>query len=528
MKHHINKGTRDENNKKDSSSKTTGILLLGNTVIMTLLAFYFFVIPFFIMIYFVSDPALKETGPNRFALWLHRRLTPRYENWARDRVSSGKAESMYIEDIYGTEWPIFGSVFYLLGTEYLEKGLKESKDKSAVLPSKYAAGAIETATSLVVDDSHAAWVRQHWGKDYRHRENVFYRMLLISGTTSYKKLLGGGEYLGLLRDQVESLSAEIDASTFGLLDDYPGQCFPTDVIAALAAIKRADEVLGADHSTFLQRSLRGFEKNLIDPVTELPPYMADKTCACPGEARGCSSQWGIRWAVQLWPDIAKKWYENFDKYFWQRWFGVAGFREYSKGSDLPDWHFDVDSGPVVGGFGAAASAFGLGAARANGRLDHAYPLAVEAIILSWPLPDGTLLLPRLLSNASDAPYVGECSILFNIAQPTEQGIEITEATDLPGIVYWVLPLHLLVPLILITSSIGKLKRWWKNRKSAQLPYADLQVLLWLSFIAVGIIFLLYGRIFHGLVFILLSQLLPRGVKSEKNSVTEKQPQVEST
>jgi hypothetical protein len=528
MKQQPNSNERGENSKKSSSSKAAGILLLCNTVIMTVLGIYFFVMPFFMMIYFISDPALKGAGPNKFAMWLHRRLSPRYEKWARDRVSSGRAEKLYYKNIPGTEWPMFGSVFYLLSTEYIEEGLKDGNDASSVLPSKYAAGAIEAATSLVVDQGNAAWVKQYWGENYLHRENVFYRMLLISGTTSYQKLLGGGEYLGLLRDQVKSLSAEIDASDFGLLDDYPGQCFPTDVIAALAAIKRADAVLGTDHSAFLKRSLRGFEKNLIDPITGLPPYMADKTCACPGEARGCSSQWGIRWAAQLWPDTAKQWYDDFDKYFWQWRFGMAGFREYNKGSDFPNWHFDVDSGPVVGGFGAAASAFGLGAARANGRIDHAYPLAAEAIVLSWPLPDGTLLLPRLLSNASDAPYIGGCSVLFNMSQPAEQGFEITKASDLPGIIYWVLPLHLLLPLVLIASSVGKLKWWWKNRKNAMLPHVDLQVLLWIALFGVGVMFLFYDRIFHGLVFILLSQLLPRGIKAAKGNVTGKQPQIEST
>lgn len=516
MKHKSNSDKCGENPKKNNSSKTAGLLLLGNTIIMTVIGVYFFVMPFFMMIHFISDPALKGTGPNKFALWLHRHLSPQYEKWARDRVSSGRAEKLSKEDISGTEWPMFGSVFYLLGTEYLENGLKDDNDAPGVLPSKYAAGAIEAATSLVVDDGHAAWVKQHWGQGYRHHENVFYRMLLISGTTSYQKLLGDSKYLGLLREQVESLSAEIDASEFGLLDDYPGQCFPTDVIAALAAIKRADAVLGTDHSEFLKRSIRGFEKNLIDPVTCLPPYMFNMSCACTGEARGCSSQWGVRWAAQLWPETAKKWYENFDKYYWRRWFGVAGFREYNKGSDLPDWHFDVDAGPVVGGFGAAASAFGLGAARATGRIDHAYPLAAEAIVLSWPLPDGTLFLPRLLSNASDAPYIGECSILFNMAQPVVQGFEITNASDLPGIIYWILPMYLFIPLVLILSSLGRLKMWCKNRNNIKLPYANLQTLIWTVLVATSVVFLYHNQMPHGLVFILLSQLLPRGMRSIKS------------
>jgi hypothetical protein len=481
---------------------------------MVLLSVYFFVVPFFMIGYFISDPTLKGGAPSQFALWLHWRLSPRYQKWAVERVASDKAERVHLQDISGTEWPMFCSVFYLLGTEYLEQGF-DGGNSSVVPPSNYAAGAIEAATALVVDEGNAAWVKQHWGKDYRHRENVFYRMLLISGITSHQKLIGDGQYLGLLRDQVESFSAELDASPFGLLDDYPGQCFPTDVAAALAAIKRADEVLGTDHSEFLRRSLRGFEGQSLDPVTGMPPYMVDATTGFPGEARGCSGQWAVRWAAALWSQAAKDWYECFDKHFWQRRFGMAGFREFTKGSGQRNWYFDVDSGPVVGGFGAAASAFGLGAARANGRFDHAYPLAVEAIVLSWPLADGTLLLPRLLSNASDAPYIGETAVLFNISQPVEQGFEVTEAGSMPGIVYWFLPLYLVIPVVLISSSVRKLSRWWKNRDRARVPYAGLQALLWIALMAVGNVFLFYDRIFHGLVFVLLCLLLPRGMRFKK-------------
>lgn len=513
--------TQKGRSKEEANLKVTRLLVLCNAIIMFILILYFFIMPFFMILYFVSDPALKGAQPSRFALWLHQRLSPRYERWAVERVISGRAQSLQIHNISGTEWPIFGSVFYLLGTEYLELGLQDNKSNTIVPSSKYAASAIEAATALVVDEGHAAWVKQHWGEDYRHRENVFYRMLLISGTASYHKLIGGNKYLGLLRDQVESLSAELDESTYGLLDDYPSQCFPTDVLAALAAIKRADEVLGTDHDLFLKRSLRGFEGNLVDSLTGLPPYMADASSGYAGEARGCSSQWGLRWAVELWPATAKKWYNSFDKYFWQKRFGVAGFREFIAGSNAKDWYIDVDSGPVLGGFGVSASAFGLGAARANGRFDHAYPLAIETIVLSWPLPNGTLLLPRFLSNASDAPYIGECAILFNMAQPIAKGFEVTAAGDIPGIIYWVLALYIVLPVALITSNVSRLKQWRTGQDRARVSAVWLQATVWIVLMVVGIVFLFCGRILHGMFFVLLCQLLPRRVKFLGGNITTK-------
>ena len=105
------------------------------------------------------------------------------------------------------------------------------------------------------------------------------------------------------------------------------------------------------------------------------------------------------WAPELWPQTARDWYEKYEDQFWQQDRLFAGFREFSKGVDLGKLIFaDVDAGPIINGYGAAACAFGIGAARSMGRFDHAYPLAAEAIVGSWPLPNGTLVVPRMLSN----------------------------------------------------------------------------------------------------------------------------------
>ena len=93
-----------------------------------------------------------------------------------------------------------------------------------------------------------------------------------------------------------------------------------------------------------------------------------------------------------------------------------GFREFSRATQKSDWYIDVDSGPVIAGFGVSAGAFGAGAARANGRFDHAYPLSAEIIVMSWPLPDGTLFGAQQLSNMAHAPFLGEAALLFTLTR----------------------------------------------------------------------------------------------------------------
>jgi hypothetical protein len=101
------------------------------------------------------------------------------------------------------------------------------------------------------------------------------------------------------------------------------------------------------------------------------------------------------WAPPLWPDISQEWYASYDHHFWQREWATAGFREFSKELSYGDWFIDVDAGPVMGGYGTAASAFGIGTSRTYGRFDQSYPLNAEALAASWPLPDGTRLGPRM-------------------------------------------------------------------------------------------------------------------------------------
>jgi len=495
-------------NVKFTICHPTAICRYGNIVILMFLSFYFFIIPFCTMIYYLADPHLKGYGIPQIAFWSHRSLSPKYEKWAQERVALGYAKQLSLEDVAGTEWPLFGSVFYLLATEALQEAWEENKDQLSTAPNVYAAGAIEAAAELVADPGHASWVKQHWGEDYLHRENVFYRMLLISALTSYQKLLGNEKYILLLRDQVETLSKELDESPYGLLDDYPGQCYPTDIVAAIAAIKRADEVLGTDHNDFIKRSVRAFEGKFVDS-TGLPPYAAYSVTGIIGEARGCSSQWITVWTPKLWPDYSKQLYENFDKNFWQERWTAVGFREFPEGRPNSEWYFDVDSGPVIGGFGAAATAFGLGAARANGRFDHAYPLTTEAIVLSWPLLNGTLASPRLLSNMTHAPYLGEAALLFSLTRTPNKGTKITIGRQTPILVHLILAAYLGIGTLILVAAIAAPRRWKRQISRKPIPFEKIQLVIWLIFVIVGAVICAMHYFAIGLIVILSAQFLPR-------------------
>ena len=293
--------------KSTSTSVLAGICHYFNAAVLVLFALCFFLVPGVAVIHALSDPSIRSGGIPRSAWKLHRVLSPQFEQWAGKRLGSTRAAELSTSNISGTEWPLFGAVFYLWATESLQDEWERGHSPSVIAPKVYASGAIEAATRLVVDPTQANWVKLHWGKIYLKTENVFYRMLVISALTSHARLTGDKEYLPLLKDQVDSLSTELDASPHGLLDDYPGQCYPGDVLTAIAMIHRADKVLGTDHSVFVSRAIRGFQSNALDP-RGLVPYAAIAPLGEPiDSSRGCGNSYVSLFAPEIWPEQARKW-----------------------------------------------------------------------------------------------------------------------------------------------------------------------------------------------------------------------------
>jgi hypothetical protein len=462
----------------------------------------------------LGDPHLDGPGIPRAAVRLFDDLTPRFEEWASERVAAGRAAELGTDDISGTEWPLFGSVFYLWSVEAMQRAWDGGQRFSELPPKERAHGAIDAAVELVVDPRHATWVKDHWGDDHLHRENAFYRMLVISAITAQIELTGESRHRPLLRDQVDSLSREIDAAPFGLIDDYPDQCYPTDVLAAIAAIRRADRVLGTDHSEFARRARRGFEGGLVDPLG-LPPYMADSKRGEPdGGSRGCSNSYACIFSAEIWPDRAAQWYSAYERHFWQARLSAVGFREYPESTADDFFDGDVDAGPVLAGFGFAACAFGAGAARVAGRFDHAYPLAAEMIAISWPLPDGRLALPRLLSNSVDAPYLGEAAILFTLTRQPAEGIEVRRGGEVPGLTVILVACYFGLAALAIIRIVYKHLRWRRRELADLPPVTPIEIAVWVSLVGAGLAVAAFASAgLSALLLLCMAQLLPRRAKA---------------
>jgi hypothetical protein len=458
------------------------VRVLGVTVLAAIAALGF-AWPGLMLARDLADPAMAGPGVPRHAVSLHRDLTPRFAAWAEERVRSGAAADAPLHDVPTTEWPMFSAVFYLMATQQLQEAAQRGElvhgDLSGHSPETDRA--VEAARSLILDPVHHTWVRTHWGEDYLHDQNVFFRGLIIAGLTAHAELTGDESSLPMLRDQVETLAADLDASEHGVLDDYPGECYPIDVLATIAFIRRADRVLGTDHSAFALRSLRAFTGAHADEFG-LPRFRVDLPSAAEVQpSRGVGTSWSLIFTPELWPEADRAWYRAYEEHFWQDHGWAAGFREYAPSTEL-EWTFEIDAGPVFDGFGTAASAFGIGAARAHGRFDHAYVLGAELAGSSWALPDGTLMLPRAISHAADAPYLGESAILYFLTVPPAEGMPIVTGGHVPGSVWFAFLVYFGVPLLVALIAWIELRRKDGPARLIQLvpgvPLIVLAVVLW--------------------------------------------------
>ncbi|HLH55489.1 MAG TPA: hypothetical protein VKY92_17950 [Verrucomicrobiae bacterium] len=478
-----------------------------NSAGLAVLALIFLIYPATRVFLDIRDPALREPGTPKVAWRIFKHLTPRYAAWARNRLTDGRAEKLSTKDISGTEWPLFGSVFYLWAVENLEQAWEAGDHSPGTEPKIFARDAVLAASDLVVDPKQAAWVKTHWGDDYLHRENVFYRMLVIAALSVRERLYADGTHRELLRDQVETLAVELDKSKTGLLEDYPGECYPGDVMAAWMCIKRADAVLGTDHSAMIGRALRAFTGEQATPL-RLPPYAANANTGRPiSPSRGCANSYMCLTGPELWPLAAREWDAIYDRFFWQERFGIAGFREFPKGARGSGWQMDVDSGPVIAGYGVAANAFGIGASRKNGRFDRAYPLTAEMLATVWELPNGGLLLPRVLSNATDAPLLGEAAILWQLTVQPQKGFPVKSGEKLPVYPYVLLIGAFVLGIWRVLESVVGF-RYATYLDESEVPWGAAQIALWAVLLAGTAAVWVTKSATLGIVLLLVALILP--------------------
>ena len=427
------------------------------SAIVVLAVFCLLFYPAFFCLKVAFDPALRRGEIPAFMFKDFKRVSGQYGKWAAGYLASRRATKVDPGHVAATEWPMFGSVYYLVTAEEILSQLGDRDDAEAVKMKHAIRKAAKAAADIVADPDTASWVKAKWGDSYLDKENCFYRMLLIMGLSSYERISADKTYHKLLSSQANSLADELAGAQYHMLNDYPGECYPNDVLWAVAAIIRADGLIGADHSKLKTDVLSVLNERSLSKEG-IPAYssMADTAEPC-DDARGCSNSGILIFAPELDIGIAGNWYDAYDKYFWQDNGFCSGFREFPR--DSKSRFSDADTGPVIAGYGTVASIFSIGPSRSLGRLDRSVPVTMEAIAISWPTPFGYVFPSLMAYFGTKAPPLGEVAMLFVMTRPILTEGVTPYSGKVPGIVWTAIGIYLSAGIILLVLEF----RYWRRR-----------------------------------------------------------------
>jgi hypothetical protein len=185
-------------------------------------------------------------------------------------------------------------------------------------------------------------------------------------------ILGARDRLGPCADPdrhrraAEALAARALREPTLHVPSFPGveRRWPADQSATLAALARHDRAHGTHLADEPARRWRAWVlAHAMDRRLELP--WSEATGRAPGARtpRGCALSWQTRYLHEFDPELASRWWATYREKFLVDRVALVGFREWPAGRERAA---DADSGPIVHGVGAAATALGISAARSMG------------------------------------------------------------------------------------------------------------------------------------------------------------------
>jgi hypothetical protein len=195
-------------------------------------------------------------------------------------------------------------------------------------------------------------------------------------------LVGGANPAEVKRfhDDSAILARAFAGSASGVLEAYPGMSWPVDSLFGYRSLQIHDRL----YDTKLFTTFGRFKQTMLryqDHATGLMPsfvYLDGRPRDVP---RGCALSWSLAVLPDLDPEYAAEQWAAYRRSFARCAGGLCLFREYPSGLVRGP---DSDSGPIVGGLGMSASAFGLAAARATGDMDSAESLRRTGELLGLP------------------------------------------------------------------------------------------------------------------------------------------------
>lgn len=229
----------------------------------------------------------------------------------------------------------------------------------------------------------------------------------------HRQLRPGTAYDAVEQRLIDALVARFEAAD-GAIETYPGERYPVDNAAGLAAIGLHDAATGEDHTGLLARWRAIARSRWVDPGTGLLFQAVgpeDQPLDAPRGSGTALAAWFWGWSD---PALSAELYRASRAALGGSVLGLAAHREYPRGHAGAG---DIDSGPIVAGFGVSATGFALGAARRHGDDGAARGLFATAWVFGRPVDT-----PSGVRFTAGGP-LGDAILLAMLATPPVSALE---------------------------------------------------------------------------------------------------------
>lgn len=185
---------------------------------------------------------------------------------------------------------------------------------------------------------------------------------------------------------VGAIERRIAASPTAYVESYPGEVYPVDNAGAAAALALHARATGRA-SPALRRVLDAIARS-VDPETGLLFQAVVPADAAPRD-RPRASGTALAAYFLSFADVptSRALFGAIERSQYRTVLGFGGVLEFPRSARGGSPRSDVDSGPVVLGFGVSASGFALGASRAHGERDMFTALYATAQLFGAPLEE---------------------------------------------------------------------------------------------------------------------------------------------
>ncbi len=191
-----------------------------------------------------------------------------------------------------------------------------------------------------------------------------------------------------LHDRITAaLARRFDRAPAGLVETYPGEGYPVDNCAGIGSIGLHAAATGdARHRPVVDRWLARCRERWIDPATGLLFQAADPLTGRPSDApRGSGTALAVYFLSFADTDLPRDLYAGLQRSLSGRFLGFGVVREYARGTS---GRGDIDSGPIILGYGLSATGFALAGSRMHGDRETYRAILGTANLFGAPRDNG--------------------------------------------------------------------------------------------------------------------------------------------